>query len=193
MTPYDLARELVDQAHEADPTRLPDGRAAELDYAEKMEQWVQKLVPDAAPILLLAARCQHLERWSVPRTSYSADRIGYLTWRKFLYGKQAERTKELLLQAGVSEEEASEAYQWVSKSGLKTNSGTQSLEDAAILVFLENEIMSFVAQHSDYPREKFVNILRKSWGKLSPAGQQAALQLDLPPAVVGMIQEALGE
>ncbi len=129
----------------------------------------------------------------MPRASYPDGRAGYLTWRKFLYGKQAQRAKELLLQAGVSENDADEVATWVSKTGLKTNPGTQALEDAAILVFLENEIMSFVAQHSDYPREKFVNILRRSWGKLSPAAQQAALSLDLPPAVSEMIKEALDE
>ena len=193
MNSYAKARQLIDQAHEADPSRLPDGRAAELDYADKMEAWVKQLVPDAAEILLLAARCQHLERWSVPRASYPDGRAGYLTWRKFLYGKQAQRAKELLLQAGVSEDDADEVATWVSKTGLKTNPGTQALEDAAILVFLENEIMSFVTQHSNYPREKFVNILRRSWGKLSPAAQQAALSLDLPPAVSEMIKEALDE
>ncbi len=193
MNSYAKARQLIDQAHEADPSRLPDGRAAELDYADKMEAWVKQLVQDAAEILLLAARCQHLERWSVPRASYPDGRAGYLTWRKFLYGKQAQRAKELLLQAGVSENDADEVATWVSKTGLKTNPGNQALEDAAILVFLENEIMSFVAQHSDYPREKFVNILRRSWGKLSPAAQQAALSLDLPPAVSEMIKEALDE
>lgn len=192
MNPLEQAHHRIDQAHENDPSRLPDGRAAELDYADKMETWVKRLVPDASEILLLAARCQHLERWSVPRASYPEGRAGYLTWRKFLYGKQAQRAKELLLQAGVSTDEADEVSLWVSKTGLKTNAGTQALEDAAILVFLENEIMSFVAQHADYPREKFVNILRRSWGKLSPAAQQAALGLDLPPAVLEMIQEALG-
>ncbi|MFT3991318.1 MAG: DUF4202 domain-containing protein [Luteolibacter sp.] len=193
MNPLETARQKIDAAHEADPVRLPDGRAAELDYADKMEAWVIKLVPDASEILKLAARCQHLERWSVPRSTYSADRIGYLTWRKFLYGKQAGRAKELLLESGIPETDADDVYKWVSKSNLKTNPGTQALEDAAILVFLENEILTFVAQHADYPREKFVKILRQSWGKLSPAAQQAALKLDLPPAVLGMIQEALGE
>lgn len=192
MTAYTHARQLIDQAHSADPSLLPDGRPAELVYADKMEAWVKQLVPDAPEILLLAARCQHLERWTVPRSTYPADRAGYLTWRKFLYGKQADRAKELLLQAGIPAQEAGDVVLWVSKTGLKTNPGTQALEDAAILVFLENEAMEFVSQHADYPREKFINILRRSWGKLSPAAQQAALGLDLPPAVSEMITEALG-
>ncbi len=71
--------------------------------------------------------------------------------------------------AGVSAAEADEAATWVSKAGLKTNPGTQALEDAAVLVFLENEIVAFAAHVPEYPREKFVDILKKSWRKPSPA------------------------
>lgn len=191
MTAYDRARQLIDSAHAADPARAPDGRAAELVYADRVEAWVVKLMPAAAPILRLAARCQHLERWLTPRATFPEGKVGYLNWRRSLYVKQAERARELLLSAGVTADEAAEAAVWISKSGLKTNPGTQVLEDAAVLVFLENEIGAFAAQHAEYPREKFVDILKKTWRKLSPAAQQAALGLDLPPAIVALVREAL--
>lgn len=191
MTAYDRARQLIDSAHAADPARAPDGRAAELVYADRVEAWVVKLTPAAAPILCLAARCQHLERWLTPRATFPEGKVGYLNWRRSLYVKQAERARELLLSAGVSADEADEAAVWISKSGLKTNPGTQVLEDAAVLVFLENEIGAFAAQHAEYPREKFVDILKKTWRKLSPAAQQAALGLDLPPAIAALVREAL--
>ena len=191
MTAYDRARELIDSAHAADPTRAADGRAAELVYAERVEAWVMKLIPDASPILRLAARCQHLERWLTPRTTFPEGKVGYLTWRRSLYVKQAERAKELLLAAGVAAAETDEVRTWVSKTGIKTNAGTQALEDAAVLVFLENEIAGFAAQHAEYPREKFVDILQKTWRKLSPAAQQAALGLELPPAIAALVREAL--
>ena len=191
MTAYDRARQLIDSADAADPARAPDGRAAELVYAERVEAWVVKLTPPAAPILRLAARCQHLERWLTPRATFPEGKVGYLNWRRSLYVKQAERARELLLSAGVSADEADEAAVWISKSGLKTNPGTQVLEDAAVLVFLENEIGAFAAQHAEYPREKFVDILKKTWRKLSPAAQQAALGLDLPPAIAALVREAL--
>ena len=185
------ARELIDSAHAADPQRTPDGRPAELVYAERMEAWVTRLVADAPPLLRLAARCQHLERWSVPRASYPLDKAGYHAWRRSLYTKQAERARALLLEAGVPAADAAEVATWVSKTGLKTNAGTQALEDAACLVFLENEIGAFAAQHAEYPREKFVDILRKTWKKMSPAAQSAALALDLPPAIAALVREAV--
>ncbi len=191
METYARARELIDAAHTADPKHTPDGRPAELVYAGRMEAWVERLVPGAAPLLRLAARCQHLERWSVPRNTFPDGRTGYLQWRKSLYVKQAARAKELFLRAGVPAAEADEASTWISKSGLKTNPGTQVLEDAACLVFLENEIEAFAAQHADYPPEKFVDIIKKTWRKMSPPAQQAALGLQLPPAIAALVRPAL--
>lgn len=192
MGPLDRAREAIDAAHAADPQRSADGRPAELVYAERMEAWVARLVPGAPPLLRLAARCQHLERWLVARSSFPAGRAGYLAWRRSLYVKQAERARALLLAAGLPEAEAADAATWVSKNGLKTNPGTQALEDAACLVFLENEIGAFAAQHADYPREKFVEIVRKTWRKMSAPAQQAALGLALAPGVAAIVQEAVG-
>lgn len=151
-----------------------------------------RLDAGASELLRLAARCQHLERWSLPRGSFPLDKVGYLTWRKTLYTRQAERARGLLLAAGVAETEAAEVATWVSKTGLKSNPGTQALEDAACLVFLENEISGFAAQHADYPREKFVEILRKTWRKMSPAATAAALALDLPPAIAQLVRDAVG-
>ncbi len=191
MSPYAKARILIDEAHEADPNRTADGVSAELRYSERVEAWVKRLCPEASELLCLAANCQHLERWKTPRQTYPAGRAGYLEWRRLLYTKQACRAEELLLQAGVPAGEAAEAALWISKTDLKTNEGTQALEDAAILVFLENEIEAFLAAHEDKPREKMVEILRKSWRKLTPRGQAAAAGLKLTPAITSLIQEAV--
>ena len=193
MDAYQRARELIDAAHAGDPQRAADGQPAELVYANRMEQWINRLVPEPNAVLRLAARCQHLERWSVPRATYPLDKAGYHAWRRFLYAKQAERARELLLHAGVSASEAAEVATWVSKTGLKVNTGTQALEDAACLVFLENEIGAFAAQHAEYTREKFVDILRKTWRKMSPRAQELALALDLPAPIAALVREAVGK
>lgn len=186
------ARSLIDAAHAADPARAADGRAAELVYAERVEAWIAKLDPAAPPLLRVAARCQHLERWLVPRASFPEGKAGYLNWRRSLYTKQAERARALLLDAGVSADDAAEVATWVSKTGLKTNPGTQALEDAACLVFLENEIGAFAAHHADYPREKFAEIIAKTWRKMSPRAQELARALALPPAIVALVHDAIG-
>jgi hypothetical protein len=193
MDAYARAVELIDAAHAADPRRAPDGRPAELVYADRLEAWVARLVPDAGALLRLAARCQHLERWSVPRDTFPEGKAGYFAWRKTLYAKQAERGRELMAQAGVPAEEAAQAAGWIAKQGLKTDPGTQALEDAACLVFLENEIEAFAAQHAAYPREKFVDILRKTWRKMSASARQFALELELPAGVAALVREAVSD
>ena len=190
MDAYQHARQLIDAVHSADPSRTSEGKPAELIYADRIEAWVIRLDVEASALLRLAARCQHLERWSVPRASFPLDKVGYHAWRRSLYVKQAERARGLLLQAGVAENDAEDVAMWVSKTGLKTNSGTQALEDAACLVFLENEIEAFAAQHAEYTKEKFVDIIRKTWKKMSPQAQQLALSLELSPAIAELVLAA---
>jgi tRNAThr (cytosine32-N3)-methyltransferase len=191
MDPYQHARELIDAAHAADPMHTASGKPAELVYAENMERWVVRVAPEAGPVLQLAARCQHLERWSVPRASFPLDKPGYHAWRKSLYQIQANRARELLFQAGVPATEADEAATWVSKTGLKTNAGTQALEDAACLVFLENEISDFATSHPDYTSEKYIDIIRKTWRKMSPPARNLALGITFPPAIGELVQAAI--
>jgi len=191
MDVYHRARDLIDAAHAGDPKCAADGRPAELVYADRMEAWAARAAAEPTALLRLAARCQHLERWSVPRDTFPEGKVGYLKWRQSLYKKQADRARELLIRAGVPAPEADEVATWVSKTGLKTNPGTQALEDAACLVFLENEIEAFAAQHADYPREKFVDIIRKTWKKMSPRGQDLAKTITLPPAIGALVTEAI--
>ena len=188
---YQKARDSIDAAHAADPKRIADGRAAELVYADNMERWVAQVAPESTPVLRLAARCQHLERWSVPRASFPLDKPGYHAWRKSLYKKQADRARELLLQAGVPAAEADEVGTWVSKTGLKTNPGTQALEDAACLVFLDTEIPGFATLHPDYTRDKYIDIIRKTWRKMSPRAHELAHTIALPADIAALVQEAI--
>jgi len=191
MDAFERARALIDEAHAEDPGKAPDGRPAELVYADRMEKWMALVVPEADAPMRLAARCQHLERWKVPRSSFPAGKPGYLSWRRSLYVKQAERARDLLSQAGIEPAVAADVAIWVSKVGLRTNPGTQALEDAAVLVFLESEIEAFAAQHADYLQEKFVDIVKKSWRKMSPRAQQLALGIDQPDSIAALVRAAL--
>ncbi len=182
---YDRARILIDAAHAGDPA------GEELAYADAMEQWLLRLAPQAEPLVRLAARCQHLERWTVPRDSFPLDRPGYLAWRRSLYVKQADRARALLNEAGLPAADADRVRTWVSKTDLKGNPGSQLLEDAACLVFLAGEIAGFATAHGDYPRDKFIDIIRKTWRKMSPRGHDLASTIPLPPAIAELVRAAL--
>jgi tRNAThr (cytosine32-N3)-methyltransferase len=191
MTVYQRARFLIDAVHEADPVRTPEGDAAELLYADRMEAWLRRLTPTANEALCLAARCQHLQRWSVPRTEFAAGRAGYHAWRTSLYRLQAQQARSLLLEAGVPTAEADAVAAWVAKADIKHNPGSQALEDAAILVFLDSEIEGFAAKHSDYSEARFIDILRKTWRKLSANGREAALGLQPAPGIAALLAAAI--
>lgn len=192
-TPYLLARQAIDQVHAEDPKRTAEGQAAELVYADRVEAWAVRLNPACPEILRLGARCQHLRRWSVPRNSFPLDKPGYHAWRKSLYVKQADLARDLLLQAGVPAAEAEAVHTWVSKTALKTNEGSQALEDAACLVFFEYEVPGFASTHPDYTKDKYIDIIRKTWKKMSPKAREAALALPLSPDLKALVQEALAE
>src|SRR5690606_5680697 len=119
------------------------------------------------------------------------DRAGYNAWRRALYVRQADRALQLLVSAGVPEADAEEVATWVAKKGLLRNPGTQALEDAACLVFLETEIDEFAARHEDYTREKFVTILQRIWRKMSPRAREMALRLPMNPEIRSLLEEAL--
>ena len=53
----------------------------ELLYAMRMSERLDLFMPDAPEYLKLAARCQHIGRWEIPRNSYPMDKKGYLQWR----------------------------------------------------------------------------------------------------------------
>ncbi|MDX1964458.1 MAG: DUF4202 domain-containing protein [Pirellulales bacterium] len=169
----------IDRLHAQDPaTILLDGvsQPAELVYARRMTDWLLRLEPTASEALQLAVRAQHLQRWQIPRESYPADRIGYLQWRTDLKNRHAAQLGEVLAAEGYDAAIVRQAQSVVKKEQLKHNPDSQLLEDAACLVFLEFEFADFAARHD---REKIINILQKTWQKMSPAAQGAALALPL--------------
>lgn len=175
-----------DSSSSSDADEYAETHQDELSYADGVEAWAMKLL-DSDPqtsnhlkslsseggleLVRLAARCQHLERFLTPRSTFPEGKAGYLKWRRSLYHIQADRAKELLAEAGVSSDEQELVRKWVSKTDLKIGSaaagskgsdpGTQLLEDAAVLVFLQDQLAGFAQQHSDYTKDKVVSILAK--------------------------------
>src|SRR5438876_1012218 len=95
---FQEAIERFDAANEQDP------RGIELPYAKRLSAWVERLAPDASEALRLAARCQHLRRWEIPRESYPEGRVAYLKWREALKHFHAEKAGEILREIGYPDE-----------------------------------------------------------------------------------------
>lgn len=182
----------IDRANALDPNRDADGdeqHPRELLYGRRMSAWLARLQPDAGPALQIAARAQHIQRWEHPRDEYPMDRKGYLAWRRALYTFHADRATAILADAGAPPELAERVSFLLHKKQLHNDPDTQALEDTACLVFLEFHLADFAAK-TDH--DKMVNIIRKTWRKMSENGHKHALALAFPPAVQALVQEALG-
>jgi hypothetical protein len=185
---FDEAIARIDAAHAEDPEKDASGEPREFVYARRMSAWLEKLAPDASEPLRLAVRCQHLRRWAISRSDYPEGKVGYLRWRKEESLAHAALAGEILGQAGYDADTVKRVQSLIKKERIKHDPDAQALEDVTCLVFLEHEFAPFAAKHPD---EKVIDILRKTWPKMSAPGQQAALGLTLPAPLRALVQKAL--
>ncbi|MCP4392302.1 MAG: DUF4202 domain-containing protein [Gammaproteobacteria bacterium] len=195
---YEKALALIDAANREDPNLVyADGRdwPKELLYSERMSDILQRYAPEADDAMKLAIRAQHIERWKSPRNAYPKDRIGYLKWRKDLYKIQANTAAELLAQAGYGDDIIERVRSSVAKKNIKGNPDTQLLEDVTDLVFMEHYLLEFVGKHPDYSEEKWIEIIQKTWSKMSADAHEFALSgnVTLPQSLLPLIQQAVAQ
>jgi hypothetical protein len=171
-----------------DAANAQDPHGKELLYAQRMTAWLARLDPAASEPLRIATRAQHVRRWIVPRGDYPMDRIGYLKWRTTLYKFHADEVSRIMTETGYDQPTIARVASLVKKERIKTDPEAQTLEDVICLVFLENYFADFAAGHDE---RKVVDILRKTWKKMSPRGQSEALKLEIPPAARRLVEEAL--
>ena len=183
----------IDAANAADPSfEILEGvsEPKALLYGKRMSAWLERGYPESSEPLKIAARGQHIRRWEVPRESYPATREGYLKWRTYLYGFHADCVADLMQEAGYDSSAIDRVKSLLQKRGIKTDPEAQALEDVICLVFLENYFAEFAATQNG---EKLLNIVRKTWGKMSEKGHGLALQLPFTQPVQELLAQALAE
>jgi len=181
----------IDAANARDPNQVEiDGRRepAELVYGRRMSETLARLSPDASAHLQIAARGQHIERWTSPRNSHPEGRAGYLKWRTELKDFHAGRVGEIMAAAGYGADDIARVGSLIRKERLKRDAEAQMLEDVVCVVFLEHYIDGFMAKTDE---TKLADILAKTWGKMSPLGHEHALKLRLTPAIPRLLEQGL--
>lgn len=188
--PLQRALQLFDDYNRRDPNLADWNGAAhprEWLHAQFLHGWVMKLAPQAGTALRLAARCQHIGRWEVPRDACPAGRAGYLQWRNTLKEHHAAIAQRLLAQAGHDAETIQAVLKIVRKQGIKRDPDVQCMENALCLVFLEHQYEEFCDRYPD----KVVAVLQKTWNKMDDAGRQVAATLPLSERGRGYLKTAL--
>ena len=187
---------LMDEANSEDPNiEMAEGKEwpKELLYSHRMSDMLERYKPTADDVVKLAIRGQHMLRWKSPRRDYPMNRKGYHQWRTQLYTFHANNVAELMEKVGYDEESLERVRQAVGKKSLKKNTDTQLLEDIAALVFIEHYMLAFAEKHPEYDEEKWVDIIQKTWRKMSSDAHEFALSGDLilPEPLIPLIQKSI--
>ncbi|MDP2834828.1 MAG: DUF4202 domain-containing protein [Pseudomonadota bacterium] len=189
---FNQAIALFDAANAEDPNQ-DEGQPKELLYAQRMTEMIGRYAPDASEVAQLAVRAQHIKRWTVPRNTYPMTKEGYFAWRTGLYKYHADTAGELMRQAGYDDAMIDQVKKAVGKRALKVNPDTQLMEDVADLVFIEYYMLPFAGANPDYNEEKWLEIIRKTWKKMSDNAHAFALsgQIKLPEPLLPLITKAI--
>jgi len=187
------AIERFDAENARDPnTEMADGVACprELLYAKRLTQWVLRLAPDADEVLLLAARCQHLCRWMIPRQTYPMTRAGYLRWRNELKTFHGQTAARILTEAGCPEPVIQKVCELNLKKNFPRDPQSRILEDALCLVFLEFQLAGLARKTAE---DKMINAIQKTWKKMTAAARQQAMALPLAGKEKQLLERALSD
>ena len=196
---FEKARDLINQANSEDPNKVTDADKKqwpkELLYSHHMSDMLQRFDPEADDVMKLAIQAQHIQRWKSPRSDYPMDRKGYHQWRTALYSFHANTVAKLMEQSGYTEDSLDRVKQAVGKKALRKNADTQLLENIAALVFIEHYMLEFAGKHPEYDEAKWIDIIRKTWRKMSEQSQKFALSggIKLPEPLIPLIQKALSD
>ena len=189
---FEKALARFDAANAQDPNLEPfeGGRQpAALLYGRRMTASLERFVQDASEDLRLAVRAQHLQRWVLPRTNYPEGIKGYNQWRRAMAQFHAEKAGEILREVGYEESRIERVKKLIRKDGRLRDNEAQRVEDVACLVFLEHYFAPFAEKYTD---EKLVDIVQKTWQKMSPEAHEAALKLKLGAREHAIVVKALG-
>ena len=190
-TRFETAIALIDKKNAEDENTYQVSGLAypkELLYSQRMTRTLLRFEPNASKALQIAARAQHICRWKIQRDEYPMDRVGYLKWRETLKKMHADITGEILQQVNFDVQFTDRVQKIILKKLIKKNEESQALEDTICLVFLDYYFDEFAAKHSD---EKVIDILQKTWVKMSAKGHEAALKITFSEKGLALVKQAI--
>lgn len=188
---FEEAIALIDEKNAQDLNReISNGESMpkELLYSQRMTNCLLNYMPTAFEALQIAVRAQHICRWEIPRNEYPMTKAGYMNWRNDLKKMHANLTAEILDSVGYDAAFIDRVKFIISKKALKKDPDSQTLEDVVCLVFLQYYFEDFMSKHNE---EKLIDIVQKTWNKMSDAGHKKAMTLPFSEASFKIIQQAL--
>ncbi|MCB1192745.1 MAG: DUF4202 domain-containing protein [Leptospiraceae bacterium] len=177
MSRLKICLDKIDTENKKDPNHeVTNGldEPKEYIYSIRMTEWLNKLVDNPNELLQIAARGQHIARWTSPRENYPMGKAGYLKWRTELYKFHAGKVAQIMEESGYLYDEIEKVKKILQKKELKSDEDVQAIEDVACLVFLNYYLEDMVIKTSE---EKIVSILQKTWNKMSEKAKALAKEI----------------
>lgn len=190
-TRFETAIALIDKANSEDVNTYEVAGMKypkELLYSQRMTRKLLQFDPNASKALQIAARAQHICRWKIARKEYPMDRVGYLKWRETLKRMHGDLTADILTKVGFDDQFTNRVKSIILKKLIKKNEESQTLEDTICLVFLDYYFDEFAEKHTD---EKIIDILKKTWVKMSDKGHEAALKIPFSDKSLALVKQAI--
>ncbi|MFY0687884.1 MAG: DUF4202 domain-containing protein [Cyclobacteriaceae bacterium] len=192
MSKLQSALDAIDAINQQDPNIERDNGQAvpkEILYSRRMTEMLLKYEESPTEELQIAARGQHIKRWDIPRKDFPMDRNGYLKWRTNLKLMHGRLLSEIMDQAGYDQSSIDTVSTLVTKKKLKTDAASKKLEDVVCLVFLQYYFADFSKEQQE---DKIIDIVQKTWEKMTEKGHEMALQLPLGETELELVKKALG-
>ncbi len=185
-----IARADAANASDSRTVELPDGspRPFELAYADRLEHWIRRLVPEPSAALRFAARAQHLRRWEIPRARFDAGRAGYHAWRRALQSHHAVLALEILDAVGCPPDTRARVEAIVRKRDRESNPDVQTMQDALGLTTLELQLDELVVRLDP---AKIRDVLRRTIAKMSTKALGLAGSVPMSPRAAAALDDAV--
>src|SRR5690606_33050606 len=119
---------------------------------------------------------------------FPMDRNGYLLWRTKLKKFHGELAGSIMKANGYDQEAVQKVDDLLNKRRLKTDEEMQILEDVVCLVFIKYYFDEFLTKHDE---AKLIDIVKKTWNKMSEKGHQEALSMELSENASAIVNKAL--
>ena len=184
---YNKAVVLINSVHQQDPnSETVDGIEikSELLYSRRMLRMLEKVQPDASFALKLAAQCQHISRWSIPRATFPTGKKGYYEWRAAIMKHQLSVTTSVLQQAEINGQSIEIIVDALKNKADKSNINASIIEDTACLTFIKWYLVPFAVQ---FDPEKAKVILQKTTNKMSERGLKLISEIELSKDVLDVL------
>ncbi len=188
---YAAASQAIDDANSLDPNLVRvrgSLRPLALVHGQYAVEWVEQLHPAPSELVLLAARAHHLRRWELPRSRYPEGKVGYHQWKRDQRQRHAHDVAVLLGPAGYDEHEIAQVQAWIRREHLSVDPGSQAVEDAACLVFIETQLADVATK---LERDHLIEVVRKTAKKMSAAALGAAARIPLGDTERQLLADAL--